>query len=63
MSVQNIIFDWDGTLARTLELWLVGYQTSLNRRDLKFEPKEIVAEFFTIITKFQTDTRTLTFQK
>lgn len=46
MGVQNIIFDWDGTLAKTLELWLVGYQTSLTRRDLKFEPKEIVAEFF-----------------
>lgn len=46
MGVQNIIFDWDGTLARTLDLWLGGYQTSLNRRNLKFEPKEIVAEFF-----------------
>lgn len=46
MGVQNIIFDWDGTLARTLELWLGGYQTSLSRRNLKFESKEIVAEFF-----------------
>ncbi|MFK7861804.1 MAG: HAD family hydrolase [Granulosicoccus sp.] len=46
MSIQNIIFDWDGTLARTLELWLNGYQLSFARRDLKFQPKEIVAEFF-----------------
>lgn len=46
MSIQNIIFDWDGTLARTLELWLNGYQLSFERRDLQFQPKEIVAEFF-----------------
>ncbi|WP_306258847.1 HAD family hydrolase [Pararhizobium sp. IMCC21322] len=46
MGVQTIIFDWDGTLARTLELWLGGYQTSLSRRDLTFDPREIVAEFF-----------------
>jgi len=46
LETQNIIFDWDGTLARTLELWLDGYRISLRRRDLKFEPKVIVAEFF-----------------
>lgn len=46
MSIKNVIFDWDGTLARTLELWLNGYQLSFERRDLKFQPKEIVAEFF-----------------
>ena len=46
MTIQNIIFDWDGTLARTLELWLKGYQQALEKRDLKFEPNEIAAEFF-----------------
>lgn len=46
MSIQNIIFDWDGTLARILDTWLTGYQLSFERRDLKFESKEIVAEFF-----------------
>lgn len=46
LGIENIIFDWDGTLARTLDLWLIGYQNSLARRALKFEPKEIVTEFF-----------------
>lgn len=46
LGIQNIIFDWDGTLARTLELWLAGYQRSFAQRGLKFEPNEIVSEFF-----------------
>ncbi len=46
MSIQNIIFDWDGTIARTLDLWLAGYKCSLERRNLRFDSKEIVAEFF-----------------
>ncbi len=46
LSIQNIIFDWDGTLAKTLEIWLTGYQQALERRALSFEPDEIVAEFF-----------------
>lgn len=46
MEINHIIFDWDGTLARTLELWLRGYQCSFRRRGLLFERKEIVADFF-----------------
>lgn len=46
MEIRNIIFDWDGTLVRTLELWLAGYQHSFERRNLHFEPQEIVVEFF-----------------
>ncbi len=46
MGFQNIIFDWDGTLARNLELWLSGYQNSFEQRRLKFGVKEIVSEFF-----------------
>ncbi|PWQ98398.1 HAD family hydrolase [Leucothrix arctica] len=46
MKFQKIIFDWDGTLARTLELWLAGYQKSLTQRNLKFDSAEIITEFF-----------------
>ena len=46
MSIKNIIFDWDGTLLRTLDLWLESFQVAFEKRDLQFEPAEIVAEFF-----------------
>ena len=46
MTISNIIFDWDGTLAKTLDLWLEGYQVSFNRRAHDFGPGEIVREFF-----------------
>jgi len=46
LEFKNIIFDWDGTLARTLDLWLKGYQIAFKERGLQFEPKEIVANFF-----------------
>nr|WP_321483676.1 HAD-IA family hydrolase [uncultured Cohaesibacter sp.] len=46
MSVSNIIFDWDGTLAKTLDLWLAGYQVAFERRGHKFDAKTIVSEFF-----------------
>ena len=23
--MKSVIFDWDGTLAKTLDLWLAGY--------------------------------------
>jgi pyrophosphatase PpaX len=46
LSIKNIIFDWDGTLLKTLELWLESYQVAFNKRDLQFGPAEIVAEFF-----------------
>ena len=46
MNFKNIIFDWDGTLARTLEIWLEGYRLSLEQRNLSFESEEIITEFF-----------------
>lgn len=46
MAIRNIIFDWDGTLAKTLDLWLEGYQQSFDRRGLRFKPIDIVREFF-----------------
>lgn len=44
--IKSIIFDWDGTLAKTLDLWLAGFQGSFARRDMSFEPREIVTQFF-----------------
>lgn len=46
MSFSNIVFDWDGTLAKTLDLWLTGYQTALGSRGHEFDAKTIVSEFF-----------------
>jgi pyrophosphatase PpaX len=46
MTIKNIIFDWDGTLAKTLDLWLAGFQKSFTARDMSFAPKAIVTEFF-----------------
>ncbi|EAV40214.1 phosphoglycolate phosphatase [Stappia aggregata IAM 12614] len=46
MSINNVIFDWDGTLAKTLDLWLEGFQVSFSSRGLRFDPKYIVKEFF-----------------
>jgi pyrophosphatase PpaX len=46
MTIRSIIFDWDGTLAKTLDLWLAGFQKSFDQRDMWFEPREIVSQFF-----------------
>ena len=46
MPIQTIIFDWDGTLARTLHLWIDGYRDALARRNLSFSTETIVADFF-----------------
>lgn len=44
--IQTIIFDWDGTLVRSLDLWIDGYLAAFARRDLTYSPDDIVAEFF-----------------
>jgi pyrophosphatase PpaX len=44
--IQHVIFDWDGTLVRSLDLWIDGYHAAFARRDLVYSPDEIVAEFF-----------------
>ena len=46
MTITTIIFDWDGTLARTLDLWVDGYHHAFARRNLRFASETIVAEFF-----------------
>ena len=46
MTIKAIIFDWDGTLARTLELWLEGYVQSFENHGYSFAPEVIAREFF-----------------
>lgn len=46
MNIRNIIFDWDGTLAMTLDIWLRGYDLSFRQRGHSFDSNFIVNEFF-----------------
>lgn len=45
-NIQHIIFDWDGTLAMTLHLWLTGFRDSLQKQDHTFPDSIIAEEFF-----------------
>lgn len=42
-----IIFDWDGTLAKSLHLWLTGFRTSLAAQDHHIPDHIITQHFFT----------------
>lgn len=57
MGVQTHNVDRNRTRAEQMAAWLSGYQASPKRHDLRFGSKEFVAEFFKIITKYQTYTR------
>ncbi|WP_370228709.1 HAD family hydrolase [Cognatishimia sp.] len=46
MALTHVLFDWDGTLARTLDLWLLGNQRAFETRGYDFDPETIVREFF-----------------
>jgi len=46
VSIKSVIFDWDGTLAKTLDLWLQGFHTAFGSRGHRFDPKFIAKEFF-----------------
>ena len=45
--VGLVIFDWDGTLARTLDLWVDGYVGALAGRGHVYEPADIARHFLT----------------
>lgn len=47
MTIRHVIFDWDGTLVQTLDLWLIAYQDAFEARGHYYSAKEIVSEFFT----------------
>lgn len=43
---ELIIFDWDGTLAKTLHLWLAGYREGLEQQQHTFPDAIIARDFF-----------------
>lgn len=44
--IDHIIFDWDGTLAKTLHLWLAGYRIGLESQQHTFPDSIIARDFF-----------------
>ena len=42
---KYILLDWDGNLARTLDIWLAALKTPLEKRGLLFADEEIGANF------------------
>ncbi len=46
MKITSIIFDWDGTIAKTLHLWLAGYRLELEKLGYSFTDDVIVRDFF-----------------
>ncbi len=45
MKYKYVLFDWDGCLAKTLELWLEAYQQTLNELGIKKTDREIGTVF------------------
>ena len=43
---EALIFDWDGTLAKTLHLWLIGYREGLQEQQHTFPDSIIARDFF-----------------
>lgn len=46
MKYQHVIFDWDGTLGKTLHLWLAGYRIGLQNQQHTFPDSVIARDFF-----------------
>lgn len=46
VKYRAIIFDWDGTLAMTLHLWLAGYREALQKQSHTIPDSIIAADFF-----------------
>lgn len=46
MKIKTVIFDWDGTMAMTLHLWLEGWQRELQGHDMDMPDREVVQNFF-----------------
>lgn len=44
-TYKYILFDWDGTLARTLDIWLAALKAALERRGVSFADEVIGANF------------------
>ncbi|KXJ98497.1 MAG: Pyrophosphatase PpaX [Parcubacteria bacterium OLB19] len=46
VKFEAVIFDWDGTLAKTLHLWLIGYREGLQEQQHTFPDSIIARDFF-----------------
>lgn len=46
MKYSGVIFDWDGTLAKTLHLWLAGYRSELEKLGMQLDDQVIVHDLF-----------------
>jgi pyrophosphatase PpaX len=46
MTIKTVIFDWDGTIAMTLHLWLEGWRNELENHDTELSDSKIVQDFF-----------------
>ena len=46
MTIKTVIFDWDGTMAKTLHLWLEGWQCELRGLDMELPDRKVVQDFF-----------------
>ncbi len=45
-GINGIIFDWDGTLGKTLHMWLEGYRRGLKKQGFVLDERQIAADFF-----------------
>ena len=45
MKYKYILFDWDGCLAKTLDLWLFAYKQTLFEMNISKTDEEIIKEF------------------
>lgn len=46
MKYETILFDWDGCLAKTLEIWLEGYRQTFKEFGIQIEDQEITRNIF-----------------
>lgn len=46
MKYSSVIFDWDGTLAMTLHLWLEAYKSELRNIGYDLPDKIVISDFF-----------------
>ena len=46
MSYQYILLDWDGNLAKTLDIWLIATRAPLERRGINISDKELTIQCF-----------------
>jgi pyrophosphatase PpaX len=46
MTIKTVIFDWDGTIAMTLHLWLEGWKNELEIHDTDLSDSKVVEDFF-----------------